>query len=83
MTTVTELTVTSRVCPLDRSMFFNRAGCFERLLLLRAVLVLPGDFTFDPACPPPEAPGKAWVAACCAASAELSRGFRVEVPGTE
>lgn len=83
MTTVTEFTVTSRVWPLERSIFFNRAGCFDRLLLLLSAFVLPGDFTFDTTCAPPDAPGKACVAACCAARAEFSRGFRVDVPGTE
>lgn len=80
ITTVTEFTVTSRVCPLDRSMFFSRGGYFDLLFLFRDVL-LPGDLEFCAGVP--EAPGKACVAACCATSAELRRGLRVDVPGTE
>lgn len=38
MTTVTLFTVTSRVCPVDLSIFFNRTY-FDRLFLLRDILL--------------------------------------------
>lgn len=38
MTTVTLFTVTSRVCPVDRSIFFKRTY-FDRLFLLRDILL--------------------------------------------
>lgn len=75
MTTVTLFTVTSRVCPEVRSMFFNLTY-LDLLFLLRESLL--EDFE-------PLAPGN-WicVAACWAlTSAEFSRGFRVDVPKKE
>lgn len=72
MTTVTLFTVTSRVCPDVRSMFFNLTY-FDLLFLLRESLLEDLE---------PLAPGN-WicVAACCwAATAELRRGLRVDVP---
>lgn len=77
MTTVTELTVTSRVCAVERSTFVKRAGYFLCFVLLRELfdclellLLLPFGT--------PDAPGN--VAACCATNAEFNRGFRVDVP---
>lgn len=78
MTTVTELTVTSRVWAVERSTLVNRAGYFLCFVLFRDIfggfglLVLPLPFGT------PDAPGR--VAACCAANAEFKRGFRVDVP---
>lgn len=77
ITTVTELTVTSRVWALERSTFFKRAGYFLCLFLFRDNF---DDFdVLDvPFGTPDDAPGS--VAACWATSAELRRGFRVDVP---
>lgn len=84
MTTVTELTVTSRVCAVDRSTLVKRAGyflcfvlfrdCLSRFELLLVLLLLLPFGT-------PDAPGN--VAACCAANAEFKRGFRVDVPAKQ
>lgn len=76
ITTVTELTVTSRVWAVDRSTFVNRAGYF---LCFPFDLDIFGGFGF--VLVPfgtPDAPGS--VAACWATRAELRRGFRVDVP---
>lgn len=75
MTTVTELTVTSRVWAVDRSTLVSRAGYFLCLFLLRDIF---GGFGFDDPFGTPDAPGS--VAACCATSAEFKRGLRVDVP---
>jgi hypothetical protein len=73
MTTVKLFTVTSRVCPVVRSMFFNLTY-LDLLFLLRESLLE----DFEP-CGLLE-PGS-WC--CCAlTSAEFSRGFLVDVPKT-
>lgn len=72
MTTVTLFTVTSRVCPLVRSMFFN--------LTYFDLLFLPRDSLLDDLepCVLADDPGS-W--SCCAlTSAEFIRGFLVDVP---
>lgn len=74
MKTVTLFTVTSRVWPVERSMFFNRIY-FDRLFLLFDILLE----DFEP-CGLLEPGNWIWVAACWATSAEFIRGFRVEVP---
>lgn len=68
------MTVTSRVCPVVRSMFFNRTY-FD-------LLFLPRDNFEDLELWGLLDPGNcSWVAACWALTrAELSRGFRVDVP---
>lgn len=76
MTTVTELTVTSRVCAVERSTLVKRAGYFLCLFLFRDDF--DDDFEFELPFGTPDAPGN--VAACCATNAEFRRGFRVEVP---
>lgn len=76
ITTVTELTVTSRVCAVDRSTLVNRAGYFLCLFLLRDDF--DDDLELELPLGTPDAPGN--VAACCAANAEFRRGFRVDVP---
>lgn len=75
ITTVTELTVTSRVWAVDRSTLVRRAGYFLFLFLLRDIF---GGFGLAEPFGTPEAPGS--VAACCAANAEFNRGLRVDVP---
>lgn len=71
MTTVKLFTVTSRVWPVVRSMFFNRTY-LDLLFLLRESLLE----DFEP-CGLLE-PGS-WI--CCALTrAEFSRGFLVDVP---
>lgn len=72
MTTVTLFTVTSRVCPDVRSMFFNLTY-FDLLFLLRESLLE----DFDPL-----APGNCICVAACWAltSAEFNLGFLVDVP---
>lgn len=75
MTTVTEFSVTSHVCAVERSTFVKRAGYFLCLVLERDDF---GGFGLLVPFGTPDAPGN--VAACCAANAEFRRGFRVDVP---